>query len=89
MVILSLSYFSNAVNILCGNLYIFNFSNFLPPPPMKYDDVIYGRPFLVILAKPEGDKYKYAKKWKIPCVTSAWVFDSVEKGYCLNTEGYR
>ena len=57
--------------------------------PMKYDDVIYGRPFLVILAKPEGDKYKYAKKWKIPCVTSAWVFDSVEKGYCLNTEGYR
>ena len=44
---------------------------------------------LVVLTKPEGDKYKYAKKWKIPCVTSTWVFDSVEKGYCLPTEGYR
>ena len=44
---------------------------------------------LVVLSKPEGDKYKYAKKWKIPCVSSNWVFDSVEKGYCLPTANYR
>lgn len=43
---------------------------------------------LVVLAKAEGDKYKYAKKWKIPCVTSNWVFDSVEKGFCLPTKDY-
>ena len=24
---------------------------------------------LVVLLKPEGDKYKYAKKWRIPCIT--------------------
>ena len=32
---------------------------------------------------------KYAKKWKIPCLSQEWVFDSIEKGYCLNSEGYR
>jgi len=37
----------------------------------------------------DGDKYKYARKWKIPCVTSSWVFDSIEKGYCLETEAYK
>ena len=44
---------------------------------------------VLIISKAEGDKYKYAKKWKIPCVSSDWVFDSIEKGYCLHTEGYR
>ena len=44
---------------------------------------------LLILTKPEGDKYKYALKWRIPCVTSDWVFDSIEKAQCLGTEPYR
>jgi topoisomerase (DNA) II binding protein 1 len=44
---------------------------------------------ILIVSKPEGDKYKYAKKWKIPCISQEWVFDSIEKGYCLHTEGYR
>merc|ERR1712126_793192 len=44
---------------------------------------------ILIISKPEGDKYKYANKWKIPCISSDWVFDSIEKGYCLHTEGYR
>ena len=43
---------------------------------------------IVILNKADGDKYKYAKRWKIPCCTSDWVYDSIEKGYCLQTEGY-
>ena len=38
---------------------------------------------------PAGDKYSHAKKWKIPCVTSSWVLDSTEAGYCLPTESYR
>ena len=44
---------------------------------------------LLILTKPEGDKYRYAIKWRIPCVTSDWVFDSIEKAQCLGTEPYR
>ena len=44
---------------------------------------------ILIISKAEGDKYKYARKWKIPCISSDWVFDSIEKGYCLHTEGYR
>jgi topoisomerase (DNA) II binding protein 1 len=44
---------------------------------------------ILILTKPEGDKFKYARKWKIPCVSSEWIFDSIEKGYCLPTEKYR
>ena len=43
---------------------------------------------IVILNKADGDKYRYAKRWKIPCITSDWVYDSIEKGYCLSTEGY-
>ena len=38
---------------------------------------------------PSGDKYSHAKKWKIPCVTSAWVFDSIERGHCLPPDLYR
>ena len=38
---------------------------------------------------PAGDKYSHAKKWKIPCVTSSWVLDSIEAGYCLPTDNYR
>ncbi len=44
---------------------------------------------LVVLLKPEGDKYKYAKRWNIPCITSNWVYDSIEKGCSLPTDGYR
>ena len=44
---------------------------------------------VLILTKPDGDKYRYAQKWKIPCVTSDWVFDSIEKAQCLATEPYR
>ena len=28
-------------------------------------------------------------KWKIPCVTSSWVMDSIEAGYSLPTDSYR
>ena len=44
---------------------------------------------ILIITKPEGDKFKYARKWKIPCLNSDYVFDSIEKGYCLPSEGYR
>lgn len=30
-----------------------------------------------------GAKYEFAKKWKIHIVKSDWLYDSIEKGYCL------
>ena len=27
----------------------------------------------------DGDKYNPVKKWNIPCVTSQWVFDCIER----------
>ena len=44
---------------------------------------------VLVCTGPAGEKYSHAKKWKIPCVSSSWVFDSIETGYCLPTEGYR
>ena len=44
---------------------------------------------VLICSSPSGDKYSHAKKWKIPCVTSSWVLESIERGYCLPTDQYR
>lgn len=44
---------------------------------------------VLVCTSPAGDKYNHARKWKIPCVTSSWVFESIERGYCLPTEPYR
>lgn len=44
---------------------------------------------VLVCTSPEGDKYSHAKKWNIPCVSSQWVFHSIEKGYCLQTNKYR
>ncbi|XP_055995895.1 DNA topoisomerase 2-binding protein 1-like [Ostrea edulis] len=37
----------------------------------------------LIINKPKGAKYEFAKKWKIHIVKSDWLYDSIEKGYCL------
>ena len=29
-----------------------------------------------------GTKYKYARQWKIYCVTPQWFYDSIQTGYC-------
>jgi len=44
---------------------------------------------VLVCTSPEGDKYNHAKKWNIPCVSSQWIFDSIEKGFCLQTKKYR
>jgi len=44
---------------------------------------------VLVCTSPDGDKYNHAKKWNIPCVTSQWVFDCIEKGFCLQTNSYR
>ena len=44
---------------------------------------------ILIIPTPEGQKYNYARKWKIPCVSPDWVFDSIEKGFCQSTTPFR
>lgn len=35
-----------------------------------------------------GQKYEFAKKWKMHIIKSDWLYDSVEKGYCLEEKKY-
>ena len=44
---------------------------------------------ILVIPTPEGQKYNYARKWKIPCVSPDWVFDSIEKGFCQSTTPFR
>ncbi|XP_040581730.1 DNA topoisomerase 2-binding protein 1-A [Lepeophtheirus salmonis] len=44
---------------------------------------------VLIIPTPEGEKYTYAKKWKIPTLNSNWIFDSIEKGHCLSLDDYK
>lgn len=36
----------------------------------------------LIIKEPKGQKYEFAKKWKILIVSPRWIYKSVEKGYC-------
>ncbi|XP_070547179.1 DNA topoisomerase 2-binding protein 1-like isoform X2 [Ptychodera flava] len=42
----------------------------------------------LVVDEPKGQKYEFAKKWKIHCVTSKWFYDSLEKGVCLDENLY-
>lgn len=35
-----------------------------------------------------GAKYEFAKKWRINIVKSDWLYDSIEKGYCLEEKEF-
>ncbi|XP_070546625.1 DNA topoisomerase 2-binding protein 1-like [Ptychodera flava] len=42
----------------------------------------------LVVDDPKGQKYEFAKKWKIHYVTSKWFYDSLEKGACLDENLY-
>ncbi|XP_061181170.1 DNA topoisomerase 2-binding protein 1-like [Saccostrea echinata] len=42
----------------------------------------------LIINKPKGAKYEFAKKWKIHIVKSDWLYDSIERGYCLEERDF-
>jgi topoisomerase (DNA) II binding protein 1 len=44
---------------------------------------------VLVTPSASGDKYIAAKKWNIPCVTSNWVFESIEAGHMLPFQGFR
>ncbi|GFS61654.1 DNA topoisomerase 2-binding protein 1-A [Nephila pilipes] len=43
----------------------------------------------LVLSEPSGDKYRYAKSWKIYCVNVNWIYDSVKSGYCKDEALYK
>ncbi|KAK7027481.1 hypothetical protein SK128_007595 [Halocaridina rubra] len=43
---------------------------------------------ILIVPTPEGEKYKFAKNWRIMCLTPDWINDSVEIGHALDMKGY-
>lgn len=38
---------------------------------------------MLIVPKPEGDKYNYAVQWKIPCVVPGWVEACKDAGHIV------
>ena len=37
----------------------------------------------------DGEKYKHAKQWRIPCLTQDWVYDSIQNGHSMPVENYK
>lgn len=37
---------------------------------------------------PRGEKYEYARKWNLHCVSVQWFFDSIDCGFCLDELHY-
>ncbi|XP_069938324.1 DNA topoisomerase 2-binding protein 1 isoform X2 [Cherax quadricarinatus] len=44
---------------------------------------------VLIIPTPEGDKYSYARNWRIQCLTPDWIYDSVEHGSAVQMDGYK
>uniref|UniRef100_A0A9J8DKX8 DNA topoisomerase II binding protein 1 n=1 Tax=Cyprinus carpio carpio TaxID=630221 RepID=A0A9J8DKX8_CYPCA len=42
----------------------------------------------LIASEPTGQKYEFARKWNVYCVSLHWLFDSIEKGFCQDESRY-
>ncbi|XP_051542504.1 DNA topoisomerase 2-binding protein 1-A-like [Myxocyprinus asiaticus] len=42
----------------------------------------------LIVNEPTGQKYEFAQKWNVYCVSLHWLFDSIEKGFCQDESRY-
>lgn len=47
-----------------------------------------GKTDFVILSKPEGEKYKHAKQWKIFCVNPKWIYNCVDAKAVISFNEY-
>ncbi|XP_013785818.1 DNA topoisomerase 2-binding protein 1-like isoform X2 [Limulus polyphemus] len=43
----------------------------------------------LVLVEPKGEKFKFAKTWKLYCVKVEWIYDSISAGYCLDETLYQ
>ncbi|PAA85277.1 hypothetical protein BOX15_Mlig030250g4, partial [Macrostomum lignano] len=51
-------------------------------------NLVVGECTHLIVARPVGQKYNYARNWKINCVSLQWVVDSDRKQCCLDIADY-
>ncbi|XP_056595017.1 DNA topoisomerase 2-binding protein 1 isoform X2 [Triplophysa dalaica] len=42
----------------------------------------------LIVSEPTGQKYEFARKWNVYCISLHWLFDSIEKGFCQDESRY-
>ena len=42
----------------------------------------------LLVDTPKGEKYEYARRWNLHCVSSQWFYDSVESGFCLDESDF-
>ena len=47
-----------------------------------------GKTNILISPVSEGDKYVYARRWKIRCLKPDWIYESAKKGYAADPEEY-
>lgn len=47
-----------------------------------------GRTKVLVVTKPFGEKFKHAQLWRIPCVSPAWVMESIAHGHALPTQPF-
>ncbi|XP_027851620.2 DNA topoisomerase 2-binding protein 1-B isoform X1 [Aphis gossypii] len=52
-------------------------------PQMKKDETN-----ILIIMKPTGQKFTYAQQWGLLCLKPSWIYDSVQKGYIIDTQDY-
>lgn len=43
---------------------------------------------ILIIMKPTGQKFTYAQQWNLLCLKPSWIYDSVQKGYIIDTQDY-
>ena len=43
----------------------------------------------LLVKYPRGEKYEYAKQWKIHCISTRWFYDCIRAGYWLQESPYK
>ena len=42
----------------------------------------------LLVDTPKGEKYEYAKRWNLHCVSTQWFFDSIQSGFCVDESDF-
>ncbi|EDO38946.1 predicted protein, partial [Nematostella vectensis] len=43
----------------------------------------------LLVNQPKGEKYEFARKWNIHCVSTQWFYDCIRNGFWVEESGYR
>ena len=42
----------------------------------------------LLVDMPKGEKYEFARRWNLHCVSTQWFYDSVQSGFCLDESNF-